>query len=563
MVAAMVAAAVGVPTWCLAVEVPQLEIVSVEVNEERLPEHRWKSAVGQRARPMELGSVRSLRVEFREQPGSATVAHQLRHALEGFGNRWYPVVAHAQMTVRFLDEQHNIVASKDYTFGSESGGWRGGVDGSVFHPRVAELEAPARARWVQMLAVPSVPAMVGVYAFRGVRIAVGSGGEIPVRVCEYSTEAGTEMDQALGSPADWARTGTKGEQAQVVRLSDGSHALSIVDSDPKTFGGWILRTDRLALVSPGESVRIEWSECFCVARGGQGVAEYGYLEAGKSYRLQMGVRSVEGREVVGGTELAFEVLPPFWRRPWMWGASGAGILWGALSVSRSVTRRRVQRRIHELDRKHAVEKERSRIARDIHDELGASLAQITLLSRLAREGLEDNSEVSRKLEDIAARAAGAGRQLAEIVWAINPARDSLEHLVGYLCGFAQEHLALAGVAFRTDIPEEFAAMPLESSARYNIFLAVRELIHNAVSHARPSVVYLRVRCEAVRLRVEVEDNGCGFDPGSVVPGRGLSNVRERMAQLAGEMVVCDVGGRGTCVVLSIPLQTSLRPEKNA
>jgi signal transduction histidine kinase len=210
-----------------------------------------------------------------------------------------------------------------------------------------------------------------------------------------------------------------------------------------------------------------------------------------------------------------------------------------------------------------VEKERSRIARDIHDELGASLAQITLLSRLAREGLEDNSEVSRKLEDIAARAAGAGRQLAEIVWAINPARDSLEHLVGYLCGFAQEHLALAGVAFRTDIPEEFAAMPLESSARYNIFLAVRELIHNAVSHARPSVVYLRVRCEAVRLRVEVEDNGCGFDPGSVVPGRGLSNVRERMAQLAGEMVVCDVGGRGTCVVLSIPLQTSLRPEKNA
>lgn len=537
---------------------PQLEVVSVEINDVRLPKAQWLQAVGERARPFPVASARSLRVEFREVLGATKVVHQLRHSLEGYGNRWQPVVAHAQMTVRFLDDQFNIVASRDYTFGAESAGWRGTVEGSVFHLREAELEAPARARWVQLLAIPSVPEMVGVYAFRGVRISAQSPGGGETRIHEYSVDEGTDMDQALGSPRHWARTGTRGEQAQVVRFGDGSHALSIVDEDPRTFGGWILRSGNLAPVGAGERVRIAWSECFCVARGGQGIAEYGYLEPGKSYRLQMGVRSVEGREVEGGTVLAFEIAPLWWKRPAVWLGGGLGVLVASLSVFRSIARRRIQKRIRELDQRHAIEQERSRIARDIHDELGASLAQISLLSSLARTGMPADSEVARTLENIGQRAGGAARQLAEIVWAVNPARDSIEHLVGFLCSFAQEHLALAGVGFRTDIPDELIEMPLGSSVRYNIFLSVRELVHNAVKHGRPTLVYLRVRCVDGELRVEVEDNGCGFNPDNVHEGRGLANVRERMQQMGGIMEIVPQNGAGSLVVLRLKMNKSPR-----
>lgn len=534
-------------------EAPRLEVLSVEINDRRLPKNVWGRSVGERARPFEVGSVRSLRVEFREAENKPGVAHQLRHALEGHGNRWNPVVAHAQMTVRFLDEHLKIVASSDYTFGAESSGWRGVVEGSVFHPREAHLEAPDRARWVQLLAVPSVPAMVGVYAFRDVRVFAQSGAEAEVRVRDYSAEEGADMDKALGSPLNWARTGTRGEQAKVLRMGDGTHALAVVDDDPRVFGGWILPTEKLAAVLPGDRVRVEWRECFSVARGGQGVAEYGYLEPGKNYRLQMGLRSVEGREVEGGTVLSFYIPPPPWQRPVVWVWSGVGVLGVSLGAVRSLTKRRIQRRIEELDRRNAVERERSRIARDIHDELGASLSQISLLSCMAREGVPEDSPMVRHLDEITRRAGGAARQLSEIVWAVNPSRDSTEHLIGFVGTFAQEYLSLAGVGFRTDLPEDLAEMPLGASVRYNVFLAVRELIHNAVRHGRPSFVLLRVRCDRARLCVEIEDDGCGFDVGSIPEGRGLANVRERMRQVGGVLEMRPGEKLGSILSLKIPL----------
>ena len=137
------------------------------------------------------------------------------------------------------------------------------------------------------------------------------------------------------------------------------------------------------------------------------------------------------------------------------------------------------------------------------------------------------------------------------MWAVNPARDSIEHLVGFLCSFAQEHLALAGVGFRTDIPDEPVEMPLGSAARYSIFLSVRELVHNAVKHGRPTLVYLRVSCVSAELRLEIEDNGCGFDSQHVQAGRGLTNVRERMKHLGGSMEIVSQSGAGSRVVLRL------------
>jgi signal transduction histidine kinase len=113
------------------------------------------------------------------------------------------------------------------------------------------------------------------------------------------------------------------------------------------------------------------------------------------------------------------------------------------------------------------------------------------------------------------------------------------------------------VGFRTDIPDELIEIPLGSSMRYNIFLSVRELVHNAVKHGRPTLVYLRVRCVNGELHVEVEDNGSGFDPATVHEGRGLANVRERMQQMGGTMEIVPLIGAGSLVVLRLKMNARM------
>ena len=138
----------------------------------------------------------------------------------------------------------------------------------------------------------------------------------------------------------------------------------------------------------------------------------------------------------------------------MWIIAGVASTGCAFGLTKVTAKRRMQRHFAELERRHLVEKERSRIARDIHDELGASLAAIALISTRAHQNLGANSEAAEPLYEIAKRAKQTARQLAEIVWAVNPTRDSVENLVDFVCQFSQEHLELANIRFRTEIPVE-------------------------------------------------------------------------------------------------------------
>ena len=138
-----------------------------------------------------------------------------------------------------------------------------------------------------------------------------------------------------------------------------------------------------------------------------------------------------------------------------------------------------------LDRKHSLAVERTRIARDLHDDLGANLAEIAMISDLAQEQLPDDDPSRQSLNEIFSRAESNARRLGEIVWAINPANDTLECFAGFLCKFAQDYLALARVGCRLDVPEQLPPLPLNSIQRHNLFLAAKEAIHNAVRHGKP------------------------------------------------------------------------------
>jgi signal transduction histidine kinase len=201
----------------------------------------------------------------------------------------------------------------------------------------------------------------------------------------------------------------------------------------------------------------------------------------------------------------------------------------------------------------ATEKERMRIAQDLHDDLGSNLAEIAMVSELAQSDLPESDPSRTQFNDIFVRAENNVRRLSEIVWAINPVNDTLERFVAYLCKFAQDHLSLAHVRCRLDIPENVPDIPFDSVQRHNLVLATKEAIHNAVRHGVPSELTIRFSADGGVIVIEIEDNGCGFDTSlPAAAHRGTANMIARMAKIGGTFERRSVPGRGTTVILTAP-----------
>jgi len=216
--------------------------------------------------------------------------------------------------------------------------------------------------------------------------------------------------------------------------------------------------------------------------------------------------------------------------------------------------------IETLDRQRALERERARIARDLHDDLGASLTQIALLSELAKADLGQPELARTHLDQIFKTVGVLARELNEIVWAVNPANDTLEHFTNHICKFAQDYLSLAGIRCRLDFPESVPSYAKPSAERHSLFLAAKEALHNVVKHAEAGQVWVRLKLEPGILMLLIEDDGKGSDSdtltsaSSAVMGNGLSNMQKRMEQLGGCFAQQTNPGSGTSVRLELPLR---------
>jgi signal transduction histidine kinase len=205
--------------------------------------------------------------------------------------------------------------------------------------------------------------------------------------------------------------------------------------------------------------------------------------------------------------------------------------------------------------------ERSRIAKDIHDDLGANLTEISLLSDLAQGEDVPRDEKETDLKKIGTRARELTDSIADIVWAVNPQHDALDSFISYACTHAEDYLRSAQLHCRLNIPTTVPAIPLTSAVRHNLFLALKEALNNIVKHAHASEVSLRFSVTPRGLRLAVEDNGCGFDPRSIHEtseknrrGHGLFNMRRRMEDVGGTFRLQSQPRQGTRIELELPLK---------
>jgi signal transduction histidine kinase len=292
---------------------------------------------------------------------------------------------------------------------------------------------------------------------------------------------------------------------------------------------------------------------------------YNYIPPG-NYSFQVIACNNDGVWNETGASLPFNVEPFFWQTLWFhvlaWAmvvAASGGLVWFD-------TRRRMRRKLERLEWQRGIEHERARIAHDIHDDLGAHLTRISMLSESACGELDNPERAASGLNQISNTARELTRAMDEIVWAVNPRHDTLEGLTSYLEKFAQDLLAAAGIRCRLDMPMEFPEWRLTAEVRHNLFLAFKEALHNVVKHSAASETSIRLAARATSFELIVEDNGCGFTPGTdgngspddsvrFSSGNGLGNMVRRLMEIHGRCDINSTPGKGTKVIFTVPLKT--------
>jgi ligand-binding sensor domain-containing protein/signal transduction histidine kinase len=289
-----------------------------------------------------------------------------------------------------------------------------------------------------------------------------------------------------------------------------------------------------------------------VNAGTQREAVYTRVPPGE-YRFRVLAVNNQGIWNEAGAAFDFIILPFFWQTAAFQISAVAGslaltglLVWGFVS-------RRHKRQLEALEHRQALEYERSRIARDMHDGLGTSLVKISMLGEMAEDRLSGPDRARPQVHRITSMARQAVRDLDEIVWAVNPKNDTLENFAGYLGHFALEHFKDTPVKCHLDIPAALPARTLRAEVRHSLFLAIREALNNVLKHADAGQVWVSLDTTQAGLIVRIQDDGRGFPAELRAHRNGLGNMALRLEQMGGRMKFETLEGRGTSVAFEIPM----------
>ncbi|MGC4072085.1 MAG: two-component regulator propeller domain-containing protein [Nibricoccus sp.] len=281
----------------------------------------------------------------------------------------------------------------------------------------------------------------------------------------------------------------------------------------------------------------------------------------KFTRLPPGRYTFEISAVIAGQPLSVStdhlevvVEAAWWENVWF--AMGLVALAIVILVAavRHWSHRRLHRKLAVLERDAALEQERSRIAKNIHDDLGAGLTRISLLTQSAQK-----NEGEAQLDKIYRTVSELTQSMDEIVWAVNPKNDDLESVANYIVEFAQGYLSDAGLRCRVLLPEMLPHRVLTAQFRHHLFLTCKEALNNIVKHARASDVVIEIDVRGDDLTLTITDNGVGLLVTTGTPSHrnGLKNMQSRMESIGGRLEISAAEPRGTVIALTAPLSQSL------
>jgi signal transduction histidine kinase len=506
-----------------------------------------------------------LRVSFDFPEGATRWAVRLRYKLEGYDAEWRDLDQYyMHVVLKFLDDRKSPVSREEFRTLGNSVGWSGEVTTSRMATRQEQAVVPPRAAWMSVwIDSGGHDETSGIWLVDNFNILETTGENGPVSLLfQEDFENGRDLEQPQGNFARWVRDGGDIGGARVwQQFTSGNHALAVVDGNPRDYSAWRLNDQNLLRVAPGQLLRLKWDEAFSIGSGRGGVANYPNLPSG---HYQLRVQEVDALGLPTGEEavLPLIVAPPYYANVWFKAALVTMFLALGLIIERLTARARNRRKLELLERRQAVQQERARIARDIHDDLGTVLSRIAMVSESAAIEAAQGSRQEERLKEICDASRQLTRTMEEIVWAQDPQRDYLDNMVDYFCSFATNLLAGSRVACRLDVPVDLPSLAIEAQKRHELFLVFKECLNNVIKHAGASEVRISLKWENHSLRLTIKDDGCGFSvPGvSASKGNGLNNMRNRLQRVGGQVNIHSKPGEGTEVEVILPVDH--RPEES-
>lgn len=525
-----------------AADTNSLAIQSVMVNDKSI------SFAGRD--PVNLGAY-PVNIVFRYGPQTNAINPPLRmrYMLEGYEMAWHEAGGEMGLNIRFYNHAGDQIGQNLYPIHGESTGWTGSLKNSALTHRRETLVVPPQAeRLLVVISSAGPPDSVGIYVVANLVVAK-TGGTVVLRSPFDNEPAAAANDDP---PAGWMHDGTRPSIARVVKIGQDpqTRAFAVLDEDLNSHGEWHNILESAPVVRPGERLVAEWNEMYSMGAGYYREAHYEGLPPGR-YRLRVAGADAFGRLTGLESGLNLFVPQPFWKTSWFWGLVVLAASALIVGISRYFVWHKMRREMVRLKQQRALEQERLRIAHDIHDDLGARVTQISLLSAMSQSNHAFPEKARADFDRISKMSRELVAALYETVWAVSPENDNLEALGSYLSQMANKLCEQTPLRCRFDMMRLPPDVQLSSQTRHNICMAVKEAIHNVIKHARASEITIRMTFADRELHISIQDNGRGFDPQTKTDGNGLSNMRQRLNNIGGQCTVESRPGNGATVSIRI------------
>lgn len=393
----------------------------------------------------------------------------------------------------------------------------------VINPRFQPVETPVPNAVLEEVIVDDLP------SFRG-------RGPTPIATSQNQTTKKASPDSA-----------------KYLRISPGKHRVEI------RFTG--LSFDAPELIR--FRYRLEGLDTDWVEAGTRRSAFYSYLPPG-SYRFQVAACNNNGVWSQSESSLRLVIPHHFWQTWWFITIAIVGTAASVITTVHVTEKRKLHRRLKRLEQERALEAERTRIAKDLHDEMGAKLCRISFLSEHASRNQTPPPELREQITSISDASRELLHALDEIVWAVNPQNDTLEHVASYIGQYAQEYFQMTGIQCELDIPTQVPPHPLSSQMRHHLFLATHEALTNILKHSGASRAGISMVLDKSAFEIKISDNGKGLSADHInstsgssatASGNGLSNMRKRLADIGGVCTIESSPSQGTNIRFVIPLNS--------
>jgi len=475
---------------------------------------------------------------------------RIRYKLDGVDARpWDGSLM--MLTARFFDTAGNQVGQEVFNVKGDSAGWTGSLKTSPLTHRREAITAPPRAArmWI-VISSAGPPETMGVYVVANLVVTKRTGTGLPEAIIQPLFDG-----QTIDSPAGWKPDGITPNMAKIITINEApvQRAFAILDDDAHGHAEWRTIQESAPTVAPGDQILIEWNEMYSIGHNNARYVRYAGLTEG-SYRFHLMPADMFGNPAGADTILTLQVPPPFWKTAWFWSIVTALAFSLMIGGNRYLAWHHMRREMARLKNQQVLDKERLRIAQDIHDDLGARITEISLASGLAQKRQNLSSDTSDDFKRISRMSRELVSALYETVWAINPENDNLDALGGYLVQTVTPLCEQGRIACRLEISDLPRDVDLSSQTRHNVIMVVKEAIHNVIKHSKASEVHLHVSFEKGMLAIEIRDNGCGFDIARHPAGNGLSNMKRRVAEMGGTCAIHSNATQGTSVRVNLPIQ---------